>query len=127
MAEPWGPWGLRPAGRGLEGLRGWRPGWVVPSKRLTQALWSSLTPLFFLVMVLRKRPCWRAQQCGDHQLGGQDGAQGRCPAGSPGAGPDPTTQRLPGAGRRSGQAVLPHLRGRGPLCPGASPVAPQGS
>lgn len=96
------PWGLRPAGRKLEGLRGQRPGGVA----LTQALWSSLTSLFFLVMVLRKRPCRKAQQRRD-QLRGQDRVQGTAPRGA-----------LPGAGRRSGQALLLHLRGRGPLTPG---------
>lgn len=96
------PWGPRPAGRKLEGLRGQRLGGVA----LTQALWSSLTSLFFLVMVLRKRSFWRAQQPRD-QLREQDRVQGTAPRGA-----------LPGAGRRSGQALLPHLRRRGPLTPG---------
>ena len=105
MAEPWGPgsrgsrgggarlrlqpWGLRSAGRGLEGLRGRRPRGVVPSRCLTRALWSSLTPLFFLVMVLWKRPCWRAQQRGDCQLGEQDRAQGPPCHGESRGGPRP--------------------------------------
>lgn len=76
-------------GRGLEGLRGRKPRGVVPSRRLTRALWSSLTPLFFLVMVLWKRPCWRAQQRGDCQLGGQDRAQGPPCHGEPRGGPRP--------------------------------------